>query len=165
VALNRTFQVSSCPVAAEPAMRGGTYDYADSFDVRLEKADHHSPEQWVRTSLEESGQVIRGLIRIVHGRVLRFELGPTDAAHVLGWRIVTAGPDAVHIAAHGRLMHADIMARRTSPTRLTVTTFLVYERPAARVVWVAVGPLHRRIAPYLMGRAAKALSVGERAEA
>jgi len=36
-----------------------------------------------------------------------------------------------------------------------LTTSLRYRRPVlARVVWICVGPLHRRIAPYLLERAA-----------
>jgi hypothetical protein len=51
-------------------------------------------------------------------------------------------------------MGAAIIGRRPDATTTTLTTCLAYERPMPARVWRAVGPLHRRIAPYLLDRAA-----------
>jgi hypothetical protein len=48
------------------------------------------------------------------------------------------------------------VGRRADASSTRLTTLLVFRRPAARVVWALVGPLHRRIAPYLLARAAQA---------
>jgi len=49
---------------------------------------------------------------------------------------------------------AAIDGRRLSASSLRLTTSLRYEHPVARVLWVVVGPLHRRLAPLLLRRAA-----------
>ncbi len=44
-----------------------------------------------------------------------------------------------------------LVGRRVDPMRAEFTTYLFYGRQApARVVWMMVGPLHRRVAPYLL---------------
>jgi hypothetical protein len=153
------FRVYRCPVPAEALVNGAAYDYADSFEVRLEHPDTHSAEQWARAALEHAPPTSRRLIRLVHARVLRFRLGPcSDANHILGWPIVTADHGVVHLETAGPLLRALIILRRTSPTCAAATTFVFYERSTARPLWVAVGPLHRRIAPYLLQRAAASMT-------
>jgi hypothetical protein len=38
-----------------------------------------------------------------------------------------------------------------------VTTNLHYVRPIARLLWAVVGPIHRRVLPYLLKRAVSSL--------
>src|SRR4051794_24628689 len=82
------------PVPDDPRLTG--YDYADCFEVTLATPDTHSAETWVRTSLEANA-FVRRLITVVHAHVLRFDLGPADEHHVLGWRIVTSEPDVLQL--------------------------------------------------------------------
>lgn len=144
-------------VVADPLLDGAPHDYADAFEIRLDRPDAHSAEEWVRQGLEQSAPAVRGLIRFVHGRVARFELvnGPDT---VLGWRVVESRPDVVHLQTSGPLLRADIIARRTSPTVAGFTTFLIYRNRATPLLWKAIGPLHRAIAPYLLKRAAATLT-------
>jgi hypothetical protein len=52
-------------------------------------------------------------------------------------------------------MRGIIVAQRVDPTSARLTTFGCYTRPLpGRLIWAVAGPLHRRIAPYLMERAA-----------
>lgn len=154
-----SFHVNRRPVAPEPLLEGVAYDYADAFEVQLGDPDSHPAEVWIRTALEQSPTAIRELIVFVHQHVLRFQLGPRqDADHILGWRIVSADPAALHIEASGPLLRAAIVARRTSPTSAAATSFLFFKRPVTGVMWLAVGPIHRRIVPYLLTRAAAALT-------
>jgi hypothetical protein len=141
----------------------GAASYADAFALELDEPDGHTAPEWVRQGLEGSGPLMRGLIRWVHAHVLRFALGPADEDHVLGWRVLVAEPEVVHLSAAGALFRGDIIARRTSPDSARLMTALRYERPVARPVWLLVGPLHRTLAPYLLRRAAVALA--ERARA
>jgi hypothetical protein len=88
--------------------------------------------------------------------VLRFHLAPSDSpGHLLGWRIVTAEPEVFALEASSPFLAGKIVGRRLDGTHTTITTGLRYGRPVlARVVWACVGPLHRRIAPLLLQRAA-----------
>ena len=76
---------------AETLVEGVGYDYADSFEIRLEYPDAHSAEQWARAAMEQAPPVLRRLIQVVHAHVLRLRLGQgSDANHILGWPIVIA---------------------------------------------------------------------------
>ena len=131
-------------------------DYADAFEVRVPHPDHRSAEAWLRCGLEEAPRPVRAVIRVAHRYVLRFRLLPaTEPNQVLGWRIEEAQPDLVRVTASSPTMRAVLAVRRPDEYGATITTLLSYERPTkARVLWKLVGPLHRRIAPLLLERAA-----------
>jgi hypothetical protein len=135
----------------------GRPDYADAFELRVPEPDDRSAEQWVRAGLEGAPAAVRRLILLVHRHVLRLRLGPVAAAdHVLGWRIASRAADVVRLEASGALADALIVGRRVDTTAIQLTTALSYRRRApARAVWAVVGPLHRRIAPLLLERAAR----------
>jgi hypothetical protein len=152
---NVTCTVRRVPVAPEPLLDATDFQYADSFELRFGSPDQHSAEQWVRTGLEQP--MLRRLILLVHRRVLRFELGPRDDEHILGWRIVTSQHDVVQLEADGPLARAVIVARRTTPMSAVATTFVFYKRPITPSVWRLVGPVHRHVSPYLLKRAAGTL--------
>jgi hypothetical protein len=150
------YRVERIAVAAEPLVDPG-YDYADSFQARLAQPDAHTAEQWARTCLEEAAPAVRRLVRFVHARVARFELS-ADPGSVLGWQVLSSTHEALHLQTEGPMLRAEIVARRTSPTTSGFSTFLFYKRPATRLLWMGVGPLHRAVAPYLLRRAAAALT-------
>jgi hypothetical protein len=131
-------------------------DYADAFEVRTPERDDRTAELWIRAGLEGAPGWMRWVILLVHRHVLGFRLGPPDAPdHVLGWPIVASEPDEVRLEASSRLLRGVLVGRRVDPSSTRLTTLLFFERPAtARVVWAVIGPLHRRIAPYLLTRAA-----------
>ena len=147
------------PSDGPDGMPGG-FDYADAFEVRLPHPDRHTAEQWVRAGLEQAPRALRAVIVVAHRGLLGFRLGPlTSKAHVLGWEILRSGPDTIHLRATSPLMRGAIVADRVEPTTASLTTYLQFDSPrAARLIWSAVGPLHRRIAPYLMERAAARLA-------
>jgi hypothetical protein len=134
--------------------------YADAFIVRLPDPDGRTAEAWVRYGLEEAPRPIRAVIRIAHRHVLRFALLPARSSNqVLGWRITEARPDVIYLAASSPILRGVIVARRPDERSAVLTTLLSYERPAiARAMWNLVGPLHRRIAPLLLERAAMPMS-------
>lgn len=131
-------------------------DYADAFAVRVPHPDRRSAEAWLRCGLEEAPGPVRAVIRVAHRYVLRFRLLPaTEPQQVLGWRIEEARPDLIHVTASSPTMRAVLVVRRPDEYEATITTLLSYERPTtARFLWRLVGPLHRRIAPLLLERAA-----------
>jgi hypothetical protein len=132
-------------------------DYADAFELPTPQPDDRPVEQWMRAGLEGAPAAVRTLIVLVHRHVLRLKLDPpADRSRVLGWRIAEAGDDVVRLQASGTLADAVIIGRRIDAPGIRLTTALRYRRPAlARVVWAIIGPLHRRIAPLLLERAAR----------
>jgi hypothetical protein len=144
-------------VADEPLIGSDRYDYADAFGIRLREPDARSAEQFARCALEQAPWRVRWTVRIVQRHLLRLRLGPRSSPdHLLGWKILTSQPDVIHLEAVSPLLgRGAIVARRVDPTCAVVTTYLFYARPApARVLWKIAGPLHRRVAPYLLERAA-----------
>ena len=141
----------------------GGWDYADAFEVHLVASDGRSPEQFARDALEGAPRSVGRFISFVHRRLARFRLGPVPSPdHIAGWAIVVSEPDEVRLEAASPLLRAVIVGRRPFPTRAVVTTCLFYRRaPLARLIWTAVGPLHRAIAPRLLDRAAAADAVAQ----
>ena len=154
--MGRTYSVSRVPVLPEPWVQAG-YRYADSFELRLVEPDDHSAEEWMRTAVDHAAPWVLAVIRFVHARFLRFSLS-TEANSVLGWDTVSSAADAFHIETKGPAFRAEIVLRRRSGTTASVTTFLFHDRRTTALLWLVVGPLHRRIAPYLMARAAEQLT-------
>jgi hypothetical protein len=149
------FRVNRVAVEPEPLIGRQGYDYADSFEVRLAEPDTHTAEEWTRTALEHSPAALRGLIRLVHEHVARFDLAPSDDPdRVLGWRVAHSEADVLMLTTAGPLLRAAIVARRRSPVSATLTTFLFFRQSATRPMWWAIGPVHRWAAPYLLKRAA-----------
>ncbi len=152
----RAYSVSRIEVPPEPWVQSG-YNDADAFELRLTHPDDHTAEEWVRVALESAAPGVRGLIRFVHGRVARFSLS-NEPRSVQGWETVSSTADAFHIKTRGPALRAEIVARRTSATTASITTFLFYRRRSTRLLWLLIGPLHRRIVPYLLARAAAHLA-------
>jgi hypothetical protein len=140
----------------EPLIGDASYDYADSFEIRVPESDERSTEEFLRSAIEDAPPPLRELVWLVHRHVLRLRLGPrSSASHVLGWRIKTSERDVFRLEATSPLFgRGVIIGRRPDPTRAVVTTYLFHSRPTlGRAIWSIVGPLHRRVAPYLMERA------------
>lgn len=146
------------PVAAyEPLIGGNSYDYADAFAIRVPEPDDRPVEQFVRAAVEQAPWPVILTVRAVHRYLLRLRLGPsTSADHVLGFKILSSEHDVVHLEAVSPVLgRGAILVRRIDPTCAVVTTYLFFARPAAaRVIWKIAGPLHRKVAPYLMEHAA-----------
>lgn len=156
MAEKQTYSVSKVPVLPEPWVEEG-YRYADAYELRLAEPDHHSAEEWMRTAIDQAAPWVRWIVRFVHARVLRFSLS-REPNSVLGWDTVSSVPEAFHIETRGPAFRAEIVMRRGSDTTATVTTFLFHDRRSTALLWLVVGPLHRRIAPYLIARAASQLA-------
>jgi hypothetical protein len=149
------------PAAKTPWGSDG-FDYADAFEIGLTAPDERPAEEWMRCGLEQAPRPLRWTILVAHRFVLGFHLAPrSEPGNILGWRIVSSKPDLSHLQASSPLMVGDLVARRDSPVQMTLLTYLTFNRRVlGRLVWVAVGPLHRRIAPYLLERAAAAGAPG-----
>ena len=141
----------------EPLVGGDSYDYADAFEIRLHQPDARSAEEFTRYALEEAPWRVRTTVWLAHRYLLRLRLGPRSSpAHVFGWKIVTSQPDVIELEAVSPLLgRGVIVGRRPDPTRVVVTTYVYFRRPAlGRVVWAVTAPLHRRVAAFLLEHAA-----------
>lgn len=136
-----------CAVEDPPAGHSH-YDYADAFEVTLPEGDQRSAEQVVHDGLARAPSALRSVIVTVHRRVLRLNVGAAF------WPIVASEPDMVRLEAAGPLIAGALVARRIDGRTARLTTYVTYQGPLARIVWPVVAPLHRRVAPYLMERAA-----------
>lgn len=151
-------QARRCPVIAEnPPPGKSAYDYADAFEVTLPEGDGRTAEQIVRAGLQHAPAILRSTIVVVHRHVLRFQLGPVSSRnHVVGWQIMTSEPDVFVMEASGPLIDGAIVARRIGGRTARLTTFVVFRRRTlASLMFLSVAPMHRRVAKYLMERAAR----------
>lgn len=140
-----------------PPSAAGGVSYRDVFEVALTAGDNRCAEQLIRTGLEGAPHWIRTIVPVIHRRVLLLRLRSlADPGCVLGWQIESATPQRVVLKAESPLADAMLTGERTDRGTVRLTTELRYHRPiAARTVWTAVGPLHRRVAPILLARAAR----------
>ncbi len=141
--------------AVKPPIRdSGWHDYADAFELAVPDGFVCDPERVLRRALEE-GPRVGGIATAAGWRVLRLRLGPgRSAEHIQGWRITAGDQHAMQIEASGPLVRGTLVLR-CSPRTVSITTHLRYERSAAgAAVWAVVGVVHRRLAPFLLERAA-----------
>jgi hypothetical protein len=119
-----------------------TCDYADAFEVSVSTPDTRTAEEVVRAGLEGAPGWLGMMVLIAPN-------------HIMGWEVLSAEHDVMRLRATGSLMEGMLVARRAGPSAAVLETYVTYRRPVlARIVWTAVGPIHRVIAPYLLRRAA-----------
>ncbi len=142
--------------AADLALLEGPPDYADAFEIRVPEPDERSPEQWVRSGLEDAPRAVRRIVLVAQRHLLLLRLyAPASPENVLGWRIRTSTAAVVELEASSPLLQALLVARKVDPTCVVFTTMLRYTRPLpAWAVWAVVAPVHRRVARHLLARAA-----------
>jgi Protein of unknown function (DUF2867) len=86
---------------------------------------------------------------------LGLRLGPRPSPdHVLGWRIVTAAPDLVTLSVQSALLGTAHIVLQVESSQVILASFVRYEKRRGRRIWSAVQPVHHRIVPYLLERAA-----------
>jgi hypothetical protein len=128
-------------------------DYTDAHRVEVERVPGLSGEEWARVILEDAPIVLRaGLASAWLSLGLR--LGPLRSdRHVLGWEVRRSTPDYALLGADSRLgLAAELLVK---PERtLLFCTFVRLGNPAARAVWSAIAPGHRRVVRHVLARGA-----------
>jgi hypothetical protein len=85
--------------------------------------------------------------------ILGFQLGPRPSStHVLGWKITKATPQLIVLNVNSPLMSAHKVLR-LGESRILMTTFVRCNGKRGRALWSAVGPIHHRTEPFLLGHA------------
>lgn len=108
----------------------------------------------MREVLEGAPRPVRWFVLFGWRVGLGLRPGPWPSpTHVLGWRVVSRTPQVVILTQQSALVSAHLLLR-VEESQVVLATFVRYEHRAARAVWTIGSIVHRRIAPYLLTRAA-----------
>lgn len=128
------------------------HDYVDLFEVAAPGAIDWTAEEWARTALENASAVGRFLAwQLALG--LRLDHRPA-AERVVGWRIGERGERRLQLTARSWCMTAHIVFL-VAEDRLSVATFITYDRRIAALVWRPVSARHRALMPRLLQATAR----------
>ena len=124
-------------------------DYTDQFTLSTE-ADA-TPEQWARAMFGDVPSVAELLIwRGLLG--LRLSPGRSPAT-VAGWQIGDRGDDWIRLEAASWFLTGNLLVQ-TADGRVSLGTFLHYDRRLGYGVWPPLSAIHRRLVPGLLRDAA-----------
>lgn len=122
-------------------------DYIDVFTVTTNGTADATPEQWVRTALEEvAGRGGQFIWRGVLGLRLKSE---RSTEQVAGWKIADRGEDWVRLEASSWFMTAHLVTQ-LDDGHLSAATFIRYDHQIAPLIWVPMSAVHRRLMPGLL---------------
>ncbi|MEU4836214.1 hypothetical protein [Streptosporangium sp. NPDC023615] len=134
-------------------------DYADHFALSVDA--EATPERWARAMFGDVPDAAESLIwrgflglRLARGR------SPDTVA---GWRIGGRGEDWIRLEAASWFLSCELLVR-AAEGRVSLGTFLRYDRPVGRVVWPPLSSVHRRLAPGVLRGAAAELSAADRGD-
>ncbi|MGD0609747.1 MAG: hypothetical protein ABSA53_40065 [Streptosporangiaceae bacterium] len=130
-------------------------DYVDLFTLSTDT--EATPEQWARAmfgDVPHAAEVLiwRGLLglRLARGR---------SPATVAGWRIGGRGQDWIRLEAASWFLSGNLLVH-TAEGRVSLGTFLHYDRRLARGWWPPLSAIHRRLVPGLLRQAATRVAAG-----
>jgi hypothetical protein len=144
-------------VAMPPAARRlsslSQIDYADAFVVRVGPTRDLTGEQWARAILQDAPILTRSALVLGWSSLgLRLSSVRSDR-YVLGWKVLASTPSFALLGAGSYLgLAAQLFVKRQRQS-LLFCTFVQQENAIARAVWAGVGPVHRRVVPYVLEQA------------
>ncbi|WP_411136441.1 DUF2867 domain-containing protein [Streptomyces sp. C10] len=126
-------------------------DYVDVFTLRTDADAGTTPERWARAMFGDvpsvAEQVIwRGLLG------LRLSRGRSPET-VAGWKIAERGEDWIRLETASWFLTGNLLVQATEG-RVSLGTFLRYDRRLGHCVWPVLSAVHRRLAPGLLRDAA-----------
>jgi hypothetical protein len=132
-----------------------TADFACAYEVPIADGDTRSTEEWARDAWEGSPAPLRWLMLAGWRFVLGLRLGPRSSSdYILGWRITDRRSDQTICRLESPFLHAVNMFERVDG-QLKWSTYVVYDRAVAKVIWPPVSLLHRPLVRIALGRAAR----------
>jgi hypothetical protein len=136
------------------SLTGYHCDYTDCFEVPVATTDDRTPEQWARAVFEDAPRSMRWFLLVGFRYGLNLRLARrTSPEHVLGWAIVDREPDSLTIESRSWYLTSRLLFQ-TKPARVTLSTYVRYDKPIAKVLWPPISILHRQILPRLLRHAA-----------
>jgi hypothetical protein len=119
--------------------------YADRFT--LSTAADATPEQWARAIFGDVPSIAELLIwRGLLGLRVSRQRSP---ATVAGWRIGECGDDWIRLEAASWFLAGNFLVQ-VADGRVSLGTFLHYDRLLGHGVWPPLAPVHRRLVPGLL---------------
>ncbi|MBE1490572.1 hypothetical protein [Plantactinospora soyae] len=126
-------------------------DYADQFTLSTDPVADATPEQWARAIFGDVPSVAQLLSwRAVLG--LRLSRGRSPAT-VAGWRIGGRGEDWIRLETASWFMTGNLVVQ-TTDGRVSLGTFLHYDRSLGHDLWPPLSAIHRRLIPGALRNAA-----------
>ena len=128
-------------------------DFACAYEIEVAPGDARSPEQWAQAAWEGAPDLLRWFILAGWRFVLRLRLGPRPSPdHIKGWHISERRADETVCQLRSSFLNAYNTFRRIEG-RLVWSTFVIYDRPIAKVIWPPVSLFHRRLVRVALRRA------------
>jgi hypothetical protein len=128
-------------------------DYTDRFATTSKGV--HTAEAWARAAFEPASAT--DAKQLVWRRVLLLQLGPLDdAERVAGWEVIENTDSRMVLTAASWHLTGTLVFE-VDPSGARITTRVTFRHPAGRLVWAAVGPLHRRAVPRILAAARRRL--------
>jgi hypothetical protein len=126
-----------------------TIDYADLFTLRtLAEA---TPERWARAMF---GNVPSPAERLIWRGLLGLRLARGRSPDTVGgWRIGGRGADWIRLETASAALSCNLVVQ-TGDGRVSLATFLHYDRRLGRALWRALSAIHRRLVPGVLRDAA-----------
>lgn len=143
------------PASARALATLSAVDYEDGFLVDARLDAERSGEEWARSTLEGAPEGLRRSLRRGWA-ALGLKLDRADRDHsVLGWELLHSDGHFALLGAGSRIgMPAELLFKPEGDT-LFFATFVQQRNLLAKALWTAIAPHHRRVVPYLLGRAAR----------
>jgi hypothetical protein len=130
-------------------------DYADAFSLVTNVVA--SPEEWARAMF---GDVPSPAERFIWRGLLGIRLSRGTSPHtVAGWQIAERSEQWIRLEAGSWFLSANLVVRTTNG-RVSLATFIRYDRGVGRIVWPPLSAVHRRLTPRVL-RAAVAIRARE----
>ncbi|AWS43108.1 DUF2867 domain-containing protein [Streptosporangium sp. 'caverna'] len=124
-------------------------DYADRFTLST-NADA-TPEQWARAMF---GHVPTAAEQLIWRGLLGLRLSRGRSPDtVAGWRIGERGEDWIRLEAASWFLTGNLLVQATDG-RVSLGTFLRYDRRLGHGVWPPLSAIHRRLVPGVLRDAA-----------
>ena len=138
-------QVRSVPDRIRSTVPG--HDYVDLFEIATPWATDFSAEEWLRAAFEGASAAGRFL---AWQAVLNLQLErPSSPDHVVGWRLVERRRDHARMTARSWYVTADLLCV-VDEGRVSIATFLTYDRTFGRLVWPPMSAVHRSLMPKVL---------------
>lgn len=139
--------------ASQPGDDLAPPDYVDSFEIAV-TASPHPAERWARAIFEGAPPVVRWTV-LIGWNVLGFRLEPKPSgSHVLGWRIAEETSERIVLSVESSVLGRAQLVTNVEDVRVELGTAVWFSWRGASALWSVVGPIHRRILPYLLTHAA-----------
>ncbi|WP_460854506.1 DUF2867 domain-containing protein [Nocardiopsis coralliicola] len=131
-------------------------DYVDEFV--LTTTTPGNAREWAADMFETA--IDRTSRTLIFETLLRMRIAPDGTSGtVAGWDVASETDTHLLMAAAGPLVECRLLVRR-GPDRVHLMTAMRYRRRLGRLVWTALAPRHRGLAPWLVRQAASTLRAG-----